>query len=92
MTYLGLLLGERMLNCVEWNHVINSFILKLSFWKARYLSIEDCLNLIKFVLSSIPIYPPSVIVFSVRVRNSLHSLMDNFFGRARKIEGNAPGQ
>lgn len=56
MSYLGLSLGARILNCLKWNHVIDLFGDNLSLWKAKYLSMGGHLTLTKLVPSSILIY------------------------------------
>lgn len=78
MMYLGLPLGDRILNCATWNHVIEIFRSKLTLWKTRHMSLGGCLILIKSVLGDIPIYPLSIRLLHVRIRNSLHNIMTKF--------------
>lgn len=51
---------------------------RLSQWKCCYLSMEDRLSLIKFVLCLILIYFLCVCVLPMRVWNQLYSLMSRF--------------
>lgn len=88
MKYFGLPLRDRMLCGAEWNGVVDAFRSKLAIWQARHLSLGGRLSLIKSVLSSISIYPHSVRLLPVRVRNTLHSIMSRFFWGGVKIEGN----
>lgn len=77
LKYLGLPFGGRSLSCADWNQVMDVFWSKLSMWKVRHLFMGGCLTLIKSLLSSIPIYPLSVRLFSVHVWNTLHDIMSN---------------
>lgn len=76
--YLGLPLGRRVVCCAEWNPVVDAFRARLSTWKAKHLSMGGHLTLVKSVLCSIPIYPLSVRLLPVRVRNNLQSIMSRF--------------
>lgn len=78
MKYLGISVGGRTLCCADWNGAIDSFRSKLAIWKARHLSLDDLMTLIKSVLRSIPIYPLSLRLLPVRVRNVLHGIMSRF--------------
>lgn len=78
MKYLGLPLGGRIINCLNWNHVVESFHSKLSLWMMRHLSLGGRLTVIKSVLSSIPIYSLLVRLLTARVWNSIHSIMSIF--------------
>lgn len=58
--------------------VIDDFRSKLSIWKVGHLSLGGRLTLIKAVLSSIPIYPLSVMLLPVRIMNTMHGIMRRF--------------
>lgn len=76
--YLGRPLGGRLLCCANWNLAVDVFWLKLSIWKARHLSIGGRLTLIKSVLCYVPIYPLSVRLPPVRIKNLLDGIMSRF--------------
>ncbi|PWA51257.1 RNA-directed DNA polymerase, eukaryota, Reverse transcriptase zinc-binding domain protein [Artemisia annua] len=54
--YLGLTVGKRMRYFDGWDVVTNRLHERLSSWKAISLTIGGRLNLIKYVLGSLPIY------------------------------------
>ncbi|KAJ9567846.1 hypothetical protein OSB04_003812 [Centaurea solstitialis] len=55
-TYLGLSVGVSMKRVNHWEKVIDKINNKLLGWKAKWISFGGRLNLVKSVLSSIPLY------------------------------------
>ncbi|GJV00544.1 reverse transcriptase domain, reverse transcriptase zinc-binding domain protein [Tanacetum coccineum] len=55
-TYLGLPIGENMRHVNAWITVVEKFKKRLSDWKAKTLSFEGRLTLVKSVLGSLPLY------------------------------------
>jgi hypothetical protein len=77
--YLRLLIGGDPRRLSFWNPVVHKIQSRLAGWKSRFLSFGGRLVLLKFVLSSLPVYAisffkaPSGIIFSIE------SLLTNFF-------------
>ncbi|GJW28722.1 reverse transcriptase domain, reverse transcriptase zinc-binding domain protein [Tanacetum coccineum] len=74
-SYLGLPIGQDMRRVGAWNSVVEKFKNRLSEWKAKSMSFEGRLTLVKSVLGSLPLYyflmfrvPLSVIKQIERVR------------------------
>ncbi|GKA10771.1 reverse transcriptase domain, reverse transcriptase zinc-binding domain protein [Tanacetum coccineum] len=55
-TYLGLPIGENMRHVNAWITVVEKFKKRLSDWKAKTLSFEGRLTLVKSVLGSLPLF------------------------------------
>jgi hypothetical protein len=70
--YLGLPIGGDMRRCSFWQPVLDRIVSRLSVWKNKYLSFGGRLILLKFVLSSLPVYflsffkAPTGIISSLR--------------------------
>ncbi|GJS43784.1 putative RNA-directed DNA polymerase, eukaryota, reverse transcriptase zinc-binding domain protein, partial [Tanacetum coccineum] len=79
MKYLGVPVGCNMFRCSNWNAIITKFCSKLSFWKARILSIGGRLSLIKLILGSLPSYYMSLYLMPTTVHNKLESMRNKFF-------------
>ncbi|GJX36639.1 RNA-directed DNA polymerase, eukaryota, reverse transcriptase zinc-binding domain protein [Tanacetum coccineum] len=77
--YLGVLVECNMSRCVNWNAVTHIFTSKLSFWKARLLSVGGCLSLIKAVLCNLPTYFMSIYLMPISIRSKLESMRSKFF-------------
>lgn len=56
LKYLGLPLGANPSRRETWKPVVDNFKNKLTGWKMRLLSLAGRVTLIKFVLSSLPVY------------------------------------
>ncbi|GJS87391.1 reverse transcriptase domain, reverse transcriptase zinc-binding domain protein [Tanacetum coccineum] len=76
-TYLGLPIGVNMRRMSAWDGVIDRFKSRLFEWKARTMSFEGRLTLMKSVIGSLPLYyfsmfrvPSSVIIALERVRKT----------------------
>ncbi|GJT25021.1 hypothetical protein Tco_0894958 [Tanacetum coccineum] len=78
-THLGVLVGGVMSRIKTWDDVISKVSSRLSKWKLKTLSNGGCLTLIKFVLSSIPLYHMSIFKVPMGVLTSMESIRRNFF-------------
>ncbi|KAM0821317.1 hypothetical protein ACQ4PT_072325 [Festuca glaucescens] len=58
--YMGLPLGTRQLRRVDWQALIDKIASRLATWKGKMMSTAGRLALLNAVLSSIPVYWPSV--------------------------------
>ncbi|GKD75092.1 reverse transcriptase domain, reverse transcriptase zinc-binding domain protein [Tanacetum coccineum] len=58
-TYLGLPIGENMSRVNAWKPVVDKFKNCLADWKAKTMSFGGRLTLVKSVLGSLPLLPPS---------------------------------
>ncbi|XP_071727444.1 uncharacterized protein [Rutidosis leptorrhynchoides] len=55
-TYIGLPLGCKMNKSKDWDLIVEKVLNKLSDWKAKSMSFDGSITLIKSVLSSLPLY------------------------------------
>ncbi|GJX43860.1 putative RNA-directed DNA polymerase, partial [Tanacetum coccineum] len=78
-TYLGLPVGKDMRKIEAWDEVVNCFTNRLSMWKAKLLSIEGRLTLVKAVLKSLPLYFFSIFKAPEAVISRLESIRRRFF-------------
>lgn len=53
-TYLGLMVGGNMSRIASWDVVIEKVTSKLSYWKAKSLSVRGILMLLKSILGAVP--------------------------------------
>ncbi|GKE62582.1 RNA-directed DNA polymerase, eukaryota, partial [Tanacetum coccineum] len=77
--YLRVSVGCNMAKCANWSAIFQKFSSKLSFWKARLLSVGGRLSLIKSVLGNLPTYYMSIYKMPSYVQNKLESMCNNFF-------------
>nr|GEV75825.1 reverse transcriptase domain, reverse transcriptase zinc-binding domain protein [Tanacetum cinerariifolium] len=63
----------------NWSNVIDSFVRRLSSWKAKVMSIGGRLSLVKAVLGSLPLYVLSIVRAPNQVLNKLESIRYRFF-------------
>jgi len=77
--YLGLSIGGNPCQLAFWEHVLHSIKSRLSGWKIRFLSFESRLTLLKFVLTSLPVYALSFFKALLGIISSIESLLKNFF-------------
>ncbi|GKE78477.1 hypothetical protein Tco_1544597, partial [Tanacetum coccineum] len=78
-THLGVKVGGVMSRIKTWDDVISKVSSRLSKWKLKTLSIGGRLTLIKYVLSSIPLYYMSIFKVPMGVLTSMESIRRNFF-------------
>ncbi|KAJ4827119.1 hypothetical protein Tsubulata_002464 [Turnera subulata] len=71
MVYLGLPLGANMRLAKSWDPVIQKFHSRLHSWKGRFLSFAGRLELLKSVLSSLPLFYLSMFTIPVLVAKKL---------------------
>ncbi|GKF23006.1 hypothetical protein Tco_0075328, partial [Tanacetum coccineum] len=72
--YLGLLMGENMTRVKAWKCVVDKVTSKLSNWKAKTLSIDGRLTLLKSVLGETPTFLTEPEALWVRVVKAIHGL------------------
>jgi len=77
--YLGLSIRGDLCRLAFWDPVLNTIKLRLSAWKSRFLSFWGRLTLLKFVLTSLPVYAFSVFKAPSGIISSIESLFRNFF-------------
>jgi len=89
--YLGLSVGGNHKCDDFWNGVIEKVQARLSRWKGKCLSLAGRICLIKFVLSSIPLFFMSLFKLSSEVADKLVRIQKNFLwgwgSEGRKIVG-----
>jgi len=76
--YLGLPVGGCHKKGVFWDEVVNKIKRKLDRWKGRCISMAGRIRLIKFVLSSIPLFYLSLFKIPSNVLKKIVSLHRNF--------------
>ncbi|XP_071688672.1 uncharacterized protein [Rutidosis leptorrhynchoides] len=83
ITYLGLPIGSSMKKLKDWESVFEKLEKRLADWKAKSLSYDGRLTLIKSVLSRIPLNFFSLYKAPICVINKLESLRRRFFWEGR---------
>jgi hypothetical protein len=76
--YLGLPIGGDPCSLSFWEPVVNKILSRLVGWKSRFLSFGGRLVLLKFVLSSLPVYALSFFRAPSGIISSIESLLTNF--------------
>ena len=76
--YLGLPLGGNPTKKIFWEPMITKVARRLDGWKRAFLSRGGRLTLIRFVLSSLPIYFLSLFRMPQGVANAIEKLMRDF--------------
>ncbi|KAL7607598.1 hypothetical protein Lser_V15G19622 [Lactuca serriola] len=76
--YLGVPVGANMNLIKNWKPVINKFHSKLSLWKAKTLSFDGRLTLIKSVLGNLPTYYLSLFKAPTGVLEELEKIRKSF--------------
>ena len=79
--YLKVLLVDRRLWLQDWQPVFEKVETCLGGWRARLLSYEGHLILLKAVLAAIPIYYLSIFTMPAGVGRRLEKIMRSFFWR-----------
>nr|GEW44479.1 putative RNA-directed DNA polymerase, eukaryota, reverse transcriptase zinc-binding domain protein [Tanacetum cinerariifolium] len=79
LKYLVVPVGCNMTRRMNWSVVIQKISSKLCHWKARLLSIDGRLSLIKSVLGNLPTYFMSLYLIPVSIRKKLESMCNIFF-------------
>lgn len=77
--YLGLPIGGDPRKLNFWRPILTCIISRLSNWKSKFLSFGGRLILLKYVLSSIPVYFLSFFRAPTGIISSIESLFKNFF-------------
>lgn len=82
--YLGLplTLGENRASL--WNEAINNIKTKIATWGGQWLNYAGKLTLLKFVLSSVPIYQTSYLLASKTIIDQISQLLKSFLWQGGK--------
>ena len=78
--YLGLSIGGDPRRLAFWEPVLNTIKYRLTGWHSRFLSYGGRLVLLKFVLSSLPIYALSFFKAPSGIISSIESIFKTFPG------------
>nr|GEZ63142.1 RNA-directed DNA polymerase, eukaryota, reverse transcriptase zinc-binding domain protein [Tanacetum cinerariifolium] len=78
-TYLGVKVGANMMHLNLWSDVVKKVSNKLSNWKAKTLSVEGRLTLLKSVLGAIPTYYMSLFKAPEGIISLLEKMRNKFF-------------
>ncbi|XP_021985846.1 uncharacterized protein LOC110882054 [Helianthus annuus] len=76
--HLGIPIGVNMKRVMFWKPVLEKFSLKLSKWKAKYLSFAGRMTLAKSVLGSLPSYYLSLFAAPKGILNKLEKIRREF--------------
>jgi mannosylglycoprotein endo-beta-mannosidase len=77
--YLGLPIGGDPRRLTFWDPVVTRLKNRLPGWKSRFLSFGGRLILLKFVLTSLPVYALSFSKAPPGIISSIESLLIKFF-------------
>jgi hypothetical protein len=77
--YLGLPIGGNARRLSFWEPIINRIRSRLSGWKSKHLSLGGRLVLLKYVLSSLPVYALSFFKAPSGIVSSIDSILRRFF-------------
>ena len=77
--YLGLPIGGDPRKLDLWKPILNSIHSRLSNWKSKFLSFGGRLILLKYVLSSLPVYFLSFFRAPTGIISSIESVLNFFF-------------
>ena len=77
--YLGLPIGGDASRLIFWEPLIKKINSRLSVWKSRHLSLGGRLVLLKFVLSSLPVYALSFFKAPSGIVSFIESILNYFF-------------
>jgi len=78
--YLGLPIGVNARRLSFWNMLINRMKSRLSGWKTKHLSFGGSMFLLKFFLSSLPVYTLSFFKAPPGIVSSIESILIFFSG------------
>jgi hypothetical protein len=77
--YLGLPIGGNARRLVFWEPLLSRLKSRLSSWNSKHLSLGGRLVLLKFVLSSLPVYALSFFKAPSGIISSIESILNCFF-------------
>jgi len=77
--YLGIPIGGDSKKLSFWKPVIDRIVARLSMWNNKFLSFGGRLILLKFVLSSLPVYFLSFFKAPAGIISSIESIFKRFF-------------
>jgi len=90
--YLGLSIGGDPRRLAFWEPVLSTIKSKLSGWQSRFLSFGGRLVLLKYVLTSLPVYALSFFKAPSGIISSIESIFQKKkFGEGVRITGKFPG-
>ena len=85
--YLGLPIGGNARRLAFWEPVLNHIKSRLSAWNCNHLSLGGRLILLKFVLSSLPVYALSFFKAPSGLVSSIESILIFFLGGGVRTTG-----
>jgi hypothetical protein len=77
--YLGLPIGGNARRLTFWEPLLNRIKSRMSVWNSKHLSLGGRLVLLKFVLSSLPVYALSFFKAPSGIVSSIESILNSFF-------------
>ncbi|GKE31925.1 RNA-directed DNA polymerase, eukaryota, partial [Tanacetum coccineum] len=86
-TYLGVKMGGFMSRIKSWDEVKCNLTSRLCKWKIKTLSIGVRLTLLKYVLSSMPLYHMFIFKVPMGVLKNMESMRRNFFNGVEGSNG-----
>jgi len=89
--YLGLSIGGDPWRLAFWEPVLNTIRSRLTRWHSRFLSYGGQLVLLKYVLSSLPVYALSFFKAPSGIISSIESIFKTFFWGGVRKTGTFPG-
>jgi len=81
--YLGLPIGGNARRLAFWEPLLHRINSRLSSWNSKYLSFGGRLVLLKYVLSSLPVYALSFFKAPAGIISSIESILNCFFSGGR---------
>ena len=81
--YLGLPIGGDSRKMSVWKPVIDRIVARLPLWNNKFLSFGGRLILLKYVLSSLPVYFLSFFKTPAGIISSIKSIFQQFWGGGR---------
>lgn len=88
--YLGVPLFARKLDNRIWEEVVNKCKAKSASWKNKWLSQVGQIQMIKFVLSVVPVYNMSCYRLSCKASSTLDGMLKKIIWKGLKEEKNIP--
>ena len=81
--YLGFYLKSLKYITMDWIWLVKKFDKRIGHWAHRFLSLGDCLVLIRAVLVGILVYLLSLVLIPVSIMNIIRKKIYYFYGEAK---------